>query len=413
MKEKIILFSIIAFTMLLPSAVVFAYQNPTANAGPDLYVSSGQSITLQGSGYDPQSSALTYYWNCSGGTLSSSTIAQPTFTAPSTTSQNYTCSLTVTNSYSLSGSDSMTVFVNSNNNTNFNVQTNSATNIQNNSATLNGYLYNSNSYNTSALVWFQWGTDTNYGNTTFQQTLSYPGSFFQSISNLSPNITYHFRAAAQSNGSTVYGQDMTFNSNSSTYYGNGILTTNKQVINLSTGNLNWQTSVNAKPGDILSFAITMQAGNQDIHNVVVHDNLPANLIYKGNLTVNATTNYSGNPSAGINIGTIPANGVEIVSYQVQVAQSTNFIYGSTTLSNSATITSTESGTQTARSTVIVNTTTAAAPMTYYGPTYISTGLTNNPVTDSFFLPILLIILGSWFYFSGNVYKFSDWFAKYI
>jgi uncharacterized repeat protein (TIGR01451 family) len=399
--------------------MVLAAQPPTANAGPDLYVGSGQTITLQGSGYDPQNSSLTYYWNCSAGTLSSATIAQPTLTAPYAINGNnqatYNCSLTVTNSYALSASDTMIVNVNNNNNNNnngsFSVQTDSPTYVQNNSATLNGYLYNNNSYNTSAYVWFQWGTDTNYGNNSFQQTLSYPGSFFQQIGNLNPNATYHYRAAAQYNGSTVYGQDMTFNSNGSNYSGNssGTLSVTKQVINLSSGNLNWSSSVNANPGDVLSFAITMQAnGGQDIHNVFVRDILPANLIYKGNLTVNATLNYSGNPATGINIGTISAGGIEVIAYQVRVAPAASFAYGTTTLSNNATITSTEAGTQTVSASAIVNN-----QLVYGAATTISTGLTNNPITDSFFLPVLLIIIGSWLYFSGNIYKFSDWLGEKI
>jgi len=385
-----------------------AYQNPTANAGPDLYVTSGQSTTLQGSGYDPQSSSLIYYWNCSGGNLSSTTIAQPTFTAPNTTSQNYTCSFTVTNSYSLSASDTMIVYVNNGTQIGgLSVQTNSPTYVQNNSATLNGTVSIPYVSGTS-YVWFQYGTDTNYGNNTFQQTLSYPGTFFQQINNLSSNTTYHYRAVAQNSGSTVYGQDTTFNSSgTNNYYGTGILSVTKQVINLSSGNLNWQASVNAKPGDILSFAITMQASGQDIHNVVISDILPANLIYRGNLTVNASLN-SGNPAFGINVGTIPANGIEVIAFQAQVAPATSFIYGTTTLTNTATITSSESGTQTASSSVILNNS-----LIYGAATTIETGLTNNPIKDSFFLPVLLIILCSWLYFSGNIYKFSDWLGAKI
>jgi hypothetical protein len=299
---KATLLFVICLISLSASGLVFAYQNPTANAGPDLYVNAGQTVILQGSGYDPQGSNLSYYWNCSGGTLSSYNIAQPTYTAPNYNNQNYSCSLTVTNSYSLSNSDSMTVYVNYNNGNN---------------------------------------------------------------------------------------------------YGNGSLSTTKQVINLTSRNLNWSGSVNANPSDILSFAITLQANGQDVHNVIVRDILPANLIYKGNLTVNASLNYGGNPSTGINIGTIPANGVEIIAYQAQVAPASSFSYGTTNLNNSATITSTESGTQTAYATAVVNNSLV------YGASTVSTGLTNNFLTDSFLLPLLLIVFAAWFYFSGEIYVFAD------
>ena len=284
------------------------------------------------------------------------------------------------------------------NNGNFSVQTNYPTYVQNNSAILNGTLYGS----TSSNVWFQWGTDTNYGSTSFQQSLS-SGQFMQQIANLNNNTTYHFRAVAQANnGQTIYGQDMSFNTNGSTIYnGNnntGTLSVTKQVMNLSSGNLNWSTSASASPGDVLNFAVILHAtGGQDIHNVFIRDIMPANLIYKGSVTLNNAAS-SLDVTSGVNIGTIPAGGTQIVSYQAQVAPST----GISTLTNNATVTSTEAGTQTTSASVTVNN---IAPS---GPTYIPTGLTNNPVTDSFFWPILLIIMGSWFYFSGNIYKFSDW-----
>jgi hypothetical protein len=288
------------------------------------------------------------------------------------------------------------------------VQTNSATNISTNQATLNGYLF-ATALNGSNYVYFQWGTSTDYSNQTTLQPLNYASSFTQNIGSLSANTTYHFRAVSQGSYGTTNGQDMTFytgNSNNN-YYGNGSLIITKKVINLSSGILTWQTSVNANPGDILAFAITMQSYGQDIHNVFVRDNLPANLIYRGNMTTNASLNYSGNPASGISIGTIPASGVQIISYQVQVAPSVNFTYGTTTLYNNATVTSNEAISQTASATVLVNNSYVA------GATYVPTGATNNPVTDSFFLPVMLIILGSWFYFSGRIYLFSDWLKTKI
>lgn len=404
---------VVCLSVLFLGTTVFAAQAPTANAGPDLYLTSGQSITLQGSGSDPQNSSLTYYWDCSGGTLSSYNITQPTYTAPYAYQYNnqmsYTCTLNVTNSYGLTNSDTAMVFVNYNNNVGgLNVQTNSATNIYNNQATLNGYATNP-VYGTTTYAWFQWGTSASYGNETTHQTLSSAGSFNQNIANLNQNTTYHFRAIAQTNyGNIVYGQDMTFYTTSSgNYYGNGSLSITKKVINLTSGNLNWQASANANPGDILSFAITMQADGQDVHNVVIRDILPANLIYKGNMTVNASLNYSGSPVSGINIGTIPAGGIEVIAYQVQVAPKANFSYGSTILNNSASITSTEAGTQTASAQVLVSNSSVS------GATYLPTGLTNDPIRDSFFFPVALILLGSWFYFSGNAYAFADWLGKYI
>ena len=421
---------LVCFALLSVGTAAFAYQNPIVNAGPDLYVNSGQTVTLQGSAYDAQGSSLIYYWNCDGGSLSNPNTPQATFTAsnPYNNYNNYsgqttyTCSLTATDTFNLSSSAATTIFVNynngNNNNGSYNVVTGGATYISNFQATLNGNLSitntNGSNYN-SNYIYFQWGTTTDYGNETPQQILGYSEQFLQNIENLNPGTTYHYRAVSKGSYGTIYGQDMTFTTSGAgngavvNYNGTGTLSVTKQVINLTSGNLNWQASVNGNPGDILSFAITIQSNaNHDIHNVFVRDILPANLIYKGNLTVNAALNSSGNPQNGINIGTISSGGIQVITYQAQVASTANIPAGTSTASNSATITSTEGGTQTAAASVIINN-----PLVLGAATTVSTGLTNNPVTDSFFLPVMLIILGSYLYFSGKIYVFADWLEEKI
>lgn len=397
----------LVFSVLLGltfSLNVLAANPPIVNAGPDLYVQQNQSVILQGTASDPQNSTLTCFWNCSGGTLSSTSIMQPTFTAPNLTGQNtYNCSFTVTNTYGLSATDTMMVIVNPTGSQLFSVQTNSATSVSNNQATLNGYFSGSNA--STNYVYFQWGTTSAYGNSTnqFAQSGS-TSSFSQTITGLTPNAVYHYRAVVQNSNGTVYGSDSTFNSNgSANYYSNGILSVNKQVINLASGNLNWSSSVNANEGDVLSFAITLQAGSQEIHNVIVRDILPAGLVFTGNLTINASLS-NGNPSNSITIGTIPANGISVIAYQARVV---NNGYGTNVLTNQATVTSSEGGSQIASATVIV--TNSAV----YGVTDYSTGSTNNPLTDSFLFPMALIVLMSWLYFTGRIYQFADWVGAKI
>jgi len=64
-----------------------ANQLPTANAGPDQTVASAAGVTLDGSGSnDPEGQGMTYAWSQTGGpavTLSSTTVMNPGFTAPS------------------------------------------------------------------------------------------------------------------------------------------------------------------------------------------------------------------------------------------------------------------------------------------------------------------------------------------
>lgn len=290
-----------------------------------------------------------------------------------------------------------------------NVQTNSATNISSTGAILNGYFYQNNNYSNSynTYVYFEWGTTTNYNNQTGNQSIGYSGTFTQNIENLISRTTYHYRAVTQGYNGTIYGQDSTFTTIGNNYYNNGSLSVTKQVINLTSGNLNWASSVNAQPSDILSFAITVQANGQDMHNVMVSDIFSSTLIYRGNLMVNTNFNYSGNITSGINIGTVYAGQPVIVSYQAQVAPAGVFALGATAINNNTTVTSSESGIQTSNATVIVNNSLVYGASTYSNASSISTGLTNNFLTDSFFLPLLLIILGLWFYLSGTAYKLTD------
>jgi hypothetical protein len=75
---------------------------PVADAGPDQTVNEGAGVVLNGSGsYDPDGTIASYLWSQTGGvgvTLSDTSAAQPTFTAPATGSANevLTFELTVT-----------------------------------------------------------------------------------------------------------------------------------------------------------------------------------------------------------------------------------------------------------------------------------------------------------------------------
>ncbi|MDI6883169.1 MAG: PKD domain-containing protein [Patescibacteria group bacterium] len=189
---------------------------PVAEAGPNREVNEGNSITLQGSGYDPDGDSISYSWSCASGSLSNSNTAQPIYTAPQVTyDTNYTCTLTVTDSYGLTGSDTMNVLVR-NISYSLGVETYSATNVQENQATLRGYLRELGGAN-FANLWFQWGRTTSYGYETSKQAKTSTGSFNYTIYGLSPNTLYHFRAVGERDGQIAYGQDRTF---STVGYGN-------------------------------------------------------------------------------------------------------------------------------------------------------------------------------------------------
>ncbi|MGA0849417.1 MAG: hypothetical protein ACO3RX_05650, partial [Chthoniobacterales bacterium] len=66
---------------------------------------------------------------------------------------------------------------------------------------------------TDSIVWFEYGTDTNYGSQTDPQNApgaGGPADFTANLSGLVFGQTYHYRAAAQNSFGTTYGPDGTF-----------------------------------------------------------------------------------------------------------------------------------------------------------------------------------------------------------
>lgn len=85
-----------------------------------------------------------------------------------------------------------------------------ASGVTANGATLNGRLDSLGNYG-SVEVWFEWGKTTTYGNATARQKVSNQGAFSAQFTGLTPDTTYHFRAAAMPAGEApVYSVDDTF-----------------------------------------------------------------------------------------------------------------------------------------------------------------------------------------------------------
>ncbi|NIM14056.1 MAG: hypothetical protein GTO45_18595 [Candidatus Aminicenantes bacterium] len=91
------------------------------------------------------------------------------------------------------------------------VFTTGATGIGADSATLNGTV---NAHGLSTTVSFEWGTDTNYGNTVTAVpspvSSGEPVPVSAALTGLANNTTYHYRVVATNAGGTTYGNDMTF-----------------------------------------------------------------------------------------------------------------------------------------------------------------------------------------------------------
>jgi len=101
------------------------------------------------------------------------------------------------------------------------VSTNSASGVSQNSATLNGYV-SPNGSNTNA--WFEWGTNTNFGNTTpLQNYGTNASSLSNTLYNLNSNTTYYYRAVAQGQYGNVYGGTISFTTTGTTQIFNNTL----------------------------------------------------------------------------------------------------------------------------------------------------------------------------------------------
>lgn len=85
-----------------------------------------------------------------------------------------------------------------------------ATDILQKQAAVNGTLDDDG--NEACDCGFEWGETDGYGNTTPTQSKTTGESFSQLLSELSPNVTYHFRAFATNSFGTSYGADRTFSS---------------------------------------------------------------------------------------------------------------------------------------------------------------------------------------------------------
>jgi len=88
------------------------------------------------------------------------------------------------------------------------VTTNAATTVEQTAATLNGSLDSLGTAG-SVMVYFEWGTTTDYGNQIDVGARTSGGNFSAPLAGLTPNTTYHFRAKTVGDG-TNYGVDMVF-----------------------------------------------------------------------------------------------------------------------------------------------------------------------------------------------------------
>jgi len=169
------------------------------------------------------------------------------------------------------------------------VMTLPATDVTPHEATINGII---DLGGLAALAWFQWGTTTNYGNTT--TPLFYPakpGSVgqFRGLFGLPVGTTFHFRCVATNVLGIVYGQDFQF-ATPPTFE----VTTSS---NTGPGSLR-QAIIDALPGDNITFGltgkITLTSGQLDItKNLNIIGPGPSRLELNGNFNSRVFSVFNG------------------------------------------------------------------------------------------------------------------------
>lgn len=190
--------------LILPSeCTVTIISGPEANPAT---VNSNESTQLSVSATDSAGHSISYRWTATGGNFDNANSQNPTWYAPQNTGssiQYYTLTVIATCSGGKTASGSVQVGVRPEK-VAPSVSTCDASNLGSTSATLNGYLDSTGGLD--CLVWFEYGETTSYGNSTTQVSKSSPGSFSASIFDLTPGITYHFRAYASNSKGTVCGE---------------------------------------------------------------------------------------------------------------------------------------------------------------------------------------------------------------
>lgn len=125
------------------------------------------------------------------------------------------------------------------------VSTNSASNVGETSATLNGYLATNQSTDTER--WFEWGTSsTNLSRSTSHNGQSSDGAFSETISGLSADTTYYFRAAGENSAGVDYGSTRSFRTSGSTQTQSqpSVTTSNASNISQTSATLNGYVNPN-------------------------------------------------------------------------------------------------------------------------------------------------------------------------
>lgn len=184
------------------------------------------------------------------------------------------------------------------------VTTTASTDVTGSSGTLNGIV---NANGTATTTSFQYGLTASYGSTVTAVPSFVTGSsdtpISASISGLSPNTTYHYRAVGLASGITTYGGDMTFTTNAipptvtttaaNTISGTSATLTGTVNANNSISSVTFEYGLTAAYGSSLSATPLSVSGNtvQSVIAGIVGLSLNTTYHYRAVSTNSAGTTY--------------------------------------------------------------------------------------------------------------------------
>lgn len=253
-------------------------------------------------------------------------------------------------------------------------------------------------------TWFEWGENIFYGNETNPEYRNGIGYFSDTINELEPCKTYHFRAVARNNTlEESYGSDKTFKTQCASF------DVDILVKNISRGDDVWYVSRTADTGDNLMFRVkAISTGNSLVKNAIVSVQLPSAIIYKNELLVDNEENFLNIAVGGVGLGNLFPNQEKIITFEAKVGDSAALALGKNNLTTTALLyNSQSSATDTVR--VVVNKGGVAGASTVAGATQVSTGVAGSILT-SILLPLFISIILIWI-FKSKLIGFDQWADK--
>lgn len=227
-------------------------------------------------------------------------------------------------------------------------------------------------------VWFEYGETVNFGQKTFEKTLTTEQKYCINVSNLKPSTTYYYRAGARNLAGTSYGEVKSF---TTTAGKTPIDLSVKQTIkNLTLGDKVWDSTIYASSSDLLLFRVEITSNNDKIlRDLEVKNNLSSKINYLGDLKIDNISNLKDITSQAVNIGDLNPGQTKTITFKAQVAPKEQFTYGTTDLINTVIVYNVE----------ISKTDTSKVIVKKFGVAGVGTGITDNILLNSLLFPLMI------------------------